>query len=137
MNRKTFILEFFLFLFLIAGCTRLDIPSPEKNYEYFYAAINAANFKMFSNCFDKDTELYNEKNLRILADRMFNQVEIISHRIIKKENIRNKEASILAEEITKKKGIKTKSIFRINYIKSGGGWRIISSENLSLVELSN
>jgi len=138
MDRKPLILQFLVLLFFILGCTSTDLSTPEKNYESFYAAIKAKNFDMFSKCFHTDAEAYNEKNLRILANKVFNDFDITSHRIIKKENIRENETSIVAGEIWQRKnGIRAKSTFRINYINSGGIWKIISTETLSLKKLSD
>jgi hypothetical protein len=138
MNRKTLILQSLVLVFFVLGCTSIDLSSPEKNYESVYRAIKVKNFDMFSKCFQTDAELYNEKNLRILADKMFNDIDIVSHRIIKKEKTGEKEASIVAEEISQRKdGIRTKSTFRINYINSGGIWKIISSETLSFEKLTD
>ena len=120
------------------GCASIDLSTPEKNYASFYAAIKAKNFSMLSECFQTDVELYNDKNLRILADKVFNDIDIVSHRIIKKENRGEKEASIVAEEILQREdGTRTKSTFRINYINSGGIWKIISSETLSFEKLTD
>ena len=126
MDRRLLILLSLVFLFCMPGCASIDLSTPEKNYESFYAAIKAKNFSMLSECFQTDVELYNDKNLRILADKVFNDIDIVSHRIIKKENRVEKEASIVAEEIMQREdGTRTKSTFRINYINSGGIWKII------------
>jgi len=138
MDHRPLILLSLVFLFCMPGCASIDLSTPEKNYESFYAAIKAKNFSMLSECFQTDVELYNDKNLRILADKVFNDIDIVSHRIIKKENRGEKEASIVAEEIMQREdGTRTKSTFRINYINSGGIWKIISSETLSFEKLTD
>ena len=138
MDRRLLILLSLVFLFCMPGCASIDLSTPEKNYASFYAAIKAKNFSMFSKCFQTDVELYNDKNLRILADKVFNDIDIVSHRIIKKENTGEKEAFIVAEEISKRKdGIRAKSTLRINYINSGGTWKIVSSETVSFEKLTD
>ena len=138
MDLKPLILLSLVFLFFISGCTSVDLSTPEKNYESFYTAIKAKDFSTFSKCFQTDVELYNEKNLPILADKVFNDIDIVFHRIIRRENTGEKEASIGAEEISQRKdGIRAKSIFRINYINSGGSWKVISSETLSFEKLTD
>lgn len=138
MSRKLLILQSLIILLSMLGCASVDLSTPEKNYETFYAAIREKDFSMFSKCFQTDVELYSEKNLRILADKVFNDFDIVSHRIIKKEKTGENEASIVAEEIFERRnGIRAKSTFRINYKNLGVGWKIISTETVSFAKLSD
>jgi PBP1b-binding outer membrane lipoprotein LpoB len=123
-------LSIILVILFIVGCASIDLSTPEKNYETQYTAIKAKNFKMFAQCF-ADAEPYTEDNLRTLADMAFNKIKVVSHRIITKEKTGEKEALIMAEETSERKEGRTKTIFRINYIESGGIWKIASSEIIS------
>ncbi len=138
MNPKTVVLDFLVLVFLVLGCTSVDLSTPEKNYESFYAAIKAKNFDNFSKCFDTDVGLYNKKGLRILADKVFNDFDIVSHGIAKKEITGKNKVSFVAEEIWQRRnGVRAKVTFRIDYVNSGGIWKIVSSETLSLENLKD
>ena len=108
-----------------------DFSSPENTYDSYIKAVEKKDIEGMSKCFDSEVVLYSKENIKILANKLFNEVNIESHKIINIENLSETEIGLIVEEVMKRENIKTKSTIRIKFKNINGDWKICSTETLA------
>ena len=110
---------------------KYDLSTPEGTFKTYYNAVEEKDIKGMTRCFFLDGNLYTEDNIKIMAKRLFNDVKIESHKILKRENISESKVNLVFEEEAWVEHIKTKSTAKMKLKKIKGEWKIYSSESLS------
>lgn len=119
-------------LICISCSDKYDLSSPENTYDSYYKAVEKKDVKGMIRCFVLDADLYTEQNIKIMADKLFNEIIIQSHKVITKENISDIKADLVVEEVMKTKyNLTAKGTARIKFNKVNGEWKIYRSETLA------